>query len=87
MQASYQQSEPAGGRSDTFRDLLHAGELKVPRIPRTRDRSEGGAAKRAVRIVQRRSVADVEDFRAGFKTDPLRQAVRWSTSALIFLLK
>src|ERR1019366_3002607 len=49
-----------------------AGKLEVPRIPRARDRSEGGAAKRAVRVVQGRSIADIKDFRPEFQIDPLR---------------
>jgi len=48
------------------------GQLKVPGISRAGDRPEGGAAKRAVRIVQRRRVADVEDFRAEFQIEALR---------------
>src|SRR5260370_13536201 len=55
-----------------------SGEFKISWITRASDRSECGASKRAVRIVQRRSVADVEDFRAEFKIDPLRYPKRFA---------
>src|SRR5579883_522367 len=53
-----------------------AGKLKISRISRARDRSKGGATKRAVGIVEWRSVADVEDFRTEFQIEPLRQTKR-----------
>jgi hypothetical protein len=55
-----------------------SGELKISGITRAGDGSEGGAAKGAVRIVQRGSVADVEDFRAEFKINPLRYPKRFA---------
>src|ERR1035438_2504282 len=64
-------AERAGRVLARFSKPYFSGELEFSRIPRTRDGSKSRAAKRAVGIVQRRSVADVEDFRAELKIDPL----------------
>src|ERR1017187_2940360 len=53
-----------------------AGKFKISLISRACNRSEGGAAKRSVRIVQGRSVADIEDLRADRKSTRLNSSHR-----------
>src|SRR5579884_2788891 len=55
---------------DSEADL--ARELEIARIAGAGDGAEGGAAERAVRIIQRRRIADVESLGAKLKAHTLR---------------